>query len=74
MPPLLITSDAYQRFDYGPTHPLQVNRLRLTVDLIEAFGLLRGKKARTLETRRATEEEVLTFHSRDYLQILKEAL
>ncbi len=73
MPPLLITSDAYQRFDYGPTHPLQVKRLKLTVELIEAYGLLRGKKTRTLEARQASEEEVLTFHSWDYLQVLKEA-
>jgi acetoin utilization protein AcuC len=73
MPPLLIYSDAYQRFNYGPTHPLQVNRLKLTMDLIEAFGLLRSKKTRTLETRPASEEEVLTFHSWDYLQVLKEA-
>jgi acetoin utilization protein AcuC len=73
MPPLLITSDAYQHFDYGPTHPLQVNRLKLTVELIEAFGLLQGEKTRVLETRPASEKEVLTFHSRDYLQVLTEA-
>ncbi len=73
MPPLLITSDVYQRFNYGPTHPLQVNRLKLTVELMEAYGLLGGKRTRTLETRRASEEEVLAFHTWDYLQVLKEA-
>jgi acetoin utilization protein AcuC len=72
MPPLLIYTDAYQRFDYGPHHPLQVKRLRLTHDLIQAYGLLDTRQARVLETRPATEAEALTYHTWDYLQVLKE--
>ena len=73
MPPLFIYSDAYQRFDYGPHHPLQVNRLKLTADLIRAYDLLPKRKARWVETRQATETEALAYHTWDYLQVLRQA-
>jgi hypothetical protein len=34
-----IYTDAYLDYDYGPTHPLQVIRLKLTYDLINLFPL-----------------------------------
>ena len=43
---LLIYNEEVQKFDYGPHHPLQVGRLKLTVDLIQAYGLLPTEKAR----------------------------
>ncbi|MBI5585450.1 MAG: acetoin utilization protein AcuC [Deltaproteobacteria bacterium] len=72
MPPLLIYTDEYQRFDYGPYHPLQVKRLQWTVTLMEAYGLLAKRKTRMVTTRQATEAEALTYHTWDYLQILKQ--
>ena len=35
-----IYTDAYLDYDYGPTHSLRVIRLKLTYDLIKAYGLL----------------------------------
>ncbi len=37
----LIHSDAYKRFDYGPEHPLRMERLGLTFGLMDAYGLTR---------------------------------
>ena len=37
----LVHSDAYKRFDYGPEHPLRMERLGLTFGLMEAYGLTR---------------------------------
>ena len=35
----LIHSDQWTRFDYGPDHPLRMERLGLTWRLMEAYGL-----------------------------------
>lgn len=71
--PLLIYNEEVQKFDYGPHHPLQVGRLKLTMDLIQAYGLLPTEKTRLKKTRMATKEEVLSFHTHDYWQILERA-
>ncbi len=70
---LLLYTDDYQKFGYGPHHPLQVGRLKLTKELIEAYGLLPAEKKGLEKTRMATKEEVLSFHTHDYWQVLKEA-
>ncbi|MBW2619440.1 MAG: acetoin utilization protein AcuC, partial [Deltaproteobacteria bacterium] len=33
-------SERFSRFDYGPDHPLRIERLDLTVALMEEYGLL----------------------------------
>ncbi|MBA4393986.1 MAG: acetoin utilization protein AcuC [Desulfobacca sp.] len=70
---LLLYNEDYQKFDYGPYHPLQVGRLKLTMDLIRAYGLLPTELGRLEKTRPATEDEVLSFHTHDYWKILQEA-
>ena len=35
----LVYSAAWRRFDYGPEHPLRMERLGLTWDLMAAYGL-----------------------------------
>jgi acetoin utilization protein AcuC len=68
-----IYTDAYLRYDYGPTHPLKVIRLQLTYELIKAYGLLDLPFAQSILTRKAEEEDIAFFHSRDYLFTLKGA-
>ena len=68
-----IYSDAYLDYDYGPTHPLKIIRLKLTYELIRAYGLLDLPAVQTIITRRAEEEDLAIFHSRDYLNMLKQA-
>ena len=70
---LLLYTDDYQKFDYGPHHPLQVGRLKLTKELIEAYGLLPAEEKGFEKTRMATEEECLSFHTHDYWKTLQEA-
>jgi acetoin utilization protein AcuC len=70
---LLLYSEAYHRFDYGPFHPLRVERLKLTMDLIRAFGLNSGEGIFQEKTRMATREEVLSFHTHDYWNILSQS-
>jgi len=68
-----IYTEAYLDYDYGPIHPLKIIRLKLTYELIRAYGLLDLPAVQTIITRRAEEEDLAIFHSRDYLNILKQA-
>ncbi len=68
-----IYSDRYQRFDYGPGHPLRNTRLVLTHELCQAYGLLSLPTTQLIEPRDATEEEVAAFHRPDYVDVLRAA-
>ena len=66
-------SDAYVDFDYGPLHPLKVIRLKLTYDLMNAYGLLDLPSVQLFPAQKATDEDLETYHSREYLSAMKEA-
>jgi len=68
-----VYTDAYLDYDYGPTHPLKIIRLKLTYELIRAYGLLSLPSVQTIITRKAEEDDLATFHSKEYLSILKQA-
>jgi acetoin utilization protein AcuC len=68
-----IYSDAYFDYDYGPSHPLKIIRLKLTYELIHAYGLLSLPFVQPIITSRAKEEDLATFHSEEYLTLLKQA-
>jgi acetoin utilization protein AcuC len=67
-----VYTDAYLDYDYGPTHPLKIIRLKLTYELIRAYGLLSLPFVQTIMTRKAEEDDLATFHSREYLSVLKQ--
>ena len=68
-----IYTDAYLDYDYGPTHPLRIIRLKLNYELIRAYGLLDLPSVKFIPTIKADEENLALFHTREYLDILKEA-
>jgi acetoin utilization protein AcuC len=67
----LVHSDAWARFDYGPEHPLRMERLGLTWRLMEAYGLTALPNARLVAPDAAGEEDLARFHAREYLEVLK---
>lgn len=67
-----IYTDTYLDYDYGPTHPLRISRLKLTYELIRAYGLLELPLVQFIPTMKAKEEDLAIFHSREYLNILRE--
>ena len=69
----LIHSDDWRRFDYGPNHPLRMERLGLTWRLMEAYGLTRLPGVIVREPTPAAEEDIARFHVREYLDVLKDA-
>jgi len=68
-----VYTDAYLDYDYGPTHPLRIVRLKLTYDLIRAYGLLDLPSVQFIPTKKAEEGALATFHREEYLNILKQA-
>ncbi len=68
-----IYTDDFLKFDYGPTHPFKISRLKLAYELIKAFGLLSLPNTRYVEAREAYDEELLVFHKREYIEILRMA-
>jgi len=55
-------------FHYGPNHPMKPHRLALTHNLVLHYGLY--KKMRCYKPRPATLEDLLRFHSPDYVSFL----
>jgi len=67
----LVHSEEWRRFDYGPEHPLRMERLGMTWRLMEAYGLTSGPKLKVLTPEPASVEAVTRFHSREYVEILR---
>jgi len=67
----LVHSEQYGRFDYGPEHPLRMERLGLTWRLMEAYGLTTLPHEKVLAPAPADESALVRFHTREYLDVLK---
>ena len=68
----LIYTDAYLDYNYGPMHPLRAIRLKLTFELIKAYGLLELPSVQIIPTVKADEEDLALFHSEEYIEVLKQ--
>src|SRR5262249_61992398 len=67
----LIYSDEWRRFDYGPEHPLRMERLGLTWKLMEAYELTALPRAKVLAPEPAPIDAIARFHTRDYIEVLR---
>ncbi|MHA1232356.1 MAG: acetoin utilization protein AcuC [Candidatus Helarchaeota archaeon] len=72
MKAVLIDSEEFQNYDFGPQHPLTPKRLKLTRRLIEEFGLIDNNEAKVEEARYATDDEIKLIHGEAYINVLKE--
>ena len=68
-----IYSSRYLDFDYGASHPMKTERLRMTYELCRAYGLLEMPETMLVEAVPAREDEVLRFHKAGYVEVLKKA-
>ncbi|NVM57293.1 MAG: acetoin utilization protein AcuC [Desulfobacterales bacterium] len=66
-------TEKYLAYDYGVSHPLKVDRLRFTHDLCRAHDLFNLPGTDLIETKPASESEILRFHAPDYVEVLKRA-
>jgi acetoin utilization protein AcuC len=68
-----VFSEDFSKFDYGPAHPLKNFRLKLVYELVRAYGLLSLPETRYVEAVAASEEDIASFHNKEYIEILKAA-
>lgn len=63
--------DALVAYDFGPQHPLQPIRVKLTVELARAYGLLDRENVAVRVPRPATREELELVHTPDYIDAVE---
>ncbi|KAF7310445.1 Histone deacetylase RPD3 [Mycena chlorophos] len=56
-------------YTYGPGHPMKPHRVRITHDLVGAYGML--DKMHVLRPQRATPNAMSAFHTDEYVNFLK---
>jgi acetoin utilization protein AcuC len=65
--------DDVPMYDHGPEHPLRPARVTLTRRLILDYGIVDGVRAREVDARDASDEELLRVHTAGYLDAVKRA-
>ena len=66
-----VYSDALSGHVLRADHPLRAVRLRYTYDLLRSYGAFEEDGALLLEPRHATDEELATLHTREYIEAVK---
>ena len=69
--PYYIGSEIYRQPAFGPNHPLNIVRHAAVIDLLQILGWLDENHFR--ESRPATVEQLIEFHSRAYVRALQYA-
>ena len=64
-------SEELLTYDFGPGHPMSPVRLRLTMDLIRALGLLDHPAVSVVESEAATDAVLQTVHELSYIEAVR---
>lgn len=65
----LIGSLRYAKYRYPKNHPLKIPRVSLLMRFLKVMNLIEPEEV--IESRKATDEELLLFHTEDYIKTLK---
>ncbi|MDQ1280094.1 MAG: Acetoin utilization protein AcuC [Thermoproteota archaeon] len=60
----------YLKYQFGPEHPFKPIREKYTLDFLKELGVF-GEKMKYYEPEPATEEDLLSVHSREYINFVK---
>ena len=63
--------DSLAAYDFGPQHPLKPIRVKLTVELMRAYGLLDAPNVDVLKPRFASREELELVHTPRYIEAVE---
>ena len=69
--PMFVGHEIYRQAAYGTNHPLAIPRVESVTDLCRALGWLGAEAFR--ESPRASEEQLMRFHSPEYIAALRRA-
>ncbi|MGC9514062.1 acetoin utilization protein AcuC [Methanocrinis sp.] len=67
----LYYSDRFSEYNFGPHHPLRPVRLALAYRLMEDYGLLDEGDVQVVEPPLASELELLSVHTPEYLEAVR---
>lgn len=56
---------------HGLCHPLKPERLRLTFELLEAYGAFKAPNVRVVEPEPADKDDLTLFHTNEYIDAVK---
>jgi len=70
-PSLYYHGPEFASYSFGPNHAFHPIRQELTIDLVTRAGLV--DQAHIVPPRPATDEELLLFHRREYVEVVKAA-
>ncbi|MGV9172286.1 MAG: acetoin utilization protein AcuC [Promethearchaeia archaeon] len=68
----LIFTKEYNKYNFGPRHPLRPLRLLLTYSLIEKLSLMKDPRLELITPRKATREALEMVHSPQYVNVVKQ--
>jgi acetoin utilization protein AcuC len=60
-------------YDHGPEHPLRIQRVLLTWDLIRAYGITEGPAVSEVTAGVATDDEVGLVHTPEFIEATRRA-
>jgi acetoin utilization protein AcuC len=67
----VILSEALWRIGHGENHPLRPERLQRAYDLMTAYEAFDGHDSRLVAPRPATMDELLLFHTKEYVDAVR---
>jgi acetoin utilization protein AcuC len=65
--------EALTQYDFGPGHPMAPIRVKLTMELARAFGILDGDSVSVRTPRPATDAELGLVHDPGYIAMVRQA-
>ena len=68
---IFIYSPEVHQYRRGGKHPATPNRLKRLFELLTAYGALELPSVQVLAPRLATEDELASFHSREYIRAVR---
>jgi len=69
----VVWDDALTAYDFGPGHPFDPVRIRLTIELATALGVLAEPTVTVLSPEPATDGELETVHDAEYVEAVRHA-
>ena len=67
-----IWDEKFLDYNFGPQHPLQPIRVKLTYDLLQSKGILQQGSVVVIKPRLASRAEILLFHEDDYVRLVEQ--
>ena len=69
---VLMYSSSLTQCEYTPSHPFKPIRAKLMCELLNRYGLIHGENEVVIEPRTMDEELLYLFHTREYIELLKQ--